>query len=142
MHPGLTSTTNLQYATLSVAYRHNHLPNKARLKVRKFQMPKPPSCIGEQILDHFTDSSFSPPHRKSLCNFSNLFTILTGIGNRDKKYVERLDKAVLISVSLPPFDKIHFLPTHQFPSHFLNNVIPNGGRLVRRPQRNTQVFHS
>ena len=81
MHPCLTSTTNLQYASLSVAYRHNHLPNNARLKVSKFWMPKPPPCLDKQILVHFTKwnlgSSFSPPHRKSHCSFSNLFATLT-----------------------------------------------------------------
>jgi hypothetical protein len=54
-----------------------------------FVKPKPPYCIGEQIVDHLTrwnlNSSLKPPHGKSLCSFSIPFATSKGIGKKEKE---------------------------------------------------------
>jgi hypothetical protein len=118
--PYFASTSNLHRASLWCAKRHNHFPNKDWLKILKFLMPKPPSKIGEQTVDQLTrwylNSSPRPPHKKSQCNFSIQLTRLDGIGNKERKYVGRLDKVLFIRVTLPPLDRcIHF----QLASHLV-----------------------
>ncbi|KAG6678653.1 hypothetical protein I3842_14G091900 [Carya illinoinensis] len=63
--------------------------------------------MGLHTFSHLTrwhlNSSPIPPHKKSRYNFSMRSATLAGIGNKDKKYVSRLDSVLFIKVILPPF---------------------------------------
>ncbi|KAG2664287.1 hypothetical protein I3760_16G075100 [Carya illinoinensis] len=107
--PTRSAITDLHKASLSCWYRHNHFPNRALLNSVKLRNPKPPPENGVQTFDQLTkwnlNSSPQPLHKKSRCSFSRRLAIFVGSGYKDIKYVGRLAKVVLISVSLPPLDK-------------------------------------
>jgi len=105
----LESTTTLHLTSLSVPYRQNHLPRRARLNIRKFLISNPPSKIGAQTLAQLTrwylNSLPIPPYKKSHWSFSIGLATQAGMGKRDKNYVGRSERVLLIRVTLPPFDK-------------------------------------
>jgi hypothetical protein len=113
------------------------------LNILKFQMPKPPSEIGEQTFDQLTkwnlNSSPKPPHKKSRWSFSIRFATLEGIGKRDNKYAGRLERVFFIRITLPPLDRyIRFQLTNRL--NLSNTTIPNRLGLKRGPQRKTKVL--
>jgi hypothetical protein len=147
--PYLKSTTFLQKASLFKAYLHNHLPIKALLNITIFLTPSPLETFEEQIVRQLTkwnlNSSPIPPQRKSLWSFSKRFVTPTGIGKRDRKYVGKLERELLIKVNLSPLDKHNlFYPAnlasifsimlfHIWASLYL---APNG-----RPKNTSQLLH-
>ena len=116
--PYFASITFLQRASLSVPYLHNCLPNKAKLSRPSRQIPKPPFFIGIQTLAHSIRGILGasiPLQRKSLCSFSIRLATFTRTGQRERKKVGKLDKVLLIRVTLPPLDKyIIFHPVKRF----------------------------
>ena len=86
--PYFLSTTFLQKSFLSIAYLHNHFPNKALLKRTKSWVPSPPFWTGAEIVVRLTKWNLKlisyPSLQKPLCNFSICLETLIGIGNKDK----------------------------------------------------------
>ena len=52
--PIFSSITLLHKASVSKPYLHNHLPNKAELKLPNHLIPNPPTCKGLQTLAQLT----------------------------------------------------------------------------------------
>ena len=137
--PYFAPMTLLQRASFSTPYRHNHFANKAELNLFKQRMPNPPFFTGLQTLDQFTkwnlQSSLIPVQRKSLCKLSIILATLTRIGRRERKYVGKLERVLLIRVTLPPLDKYNFFQPASLRSIFSKigfqivlslKVAPNG----------------
>ena len=107
--PYFASITLLHNAFVSNPYLHNHLPNKAELKLLNHLIPSPPTCIGLQTLAYFTmcnlESPLIPLQRKSLCNFSMRLATFPSTGSMERKYVGKEEIILLIRVTLPHFHK-------------------------------------
>ena len=87
--PYFASITLLHNAFVSNPYLHNHLPNKAELKLLNHLIPSPPTCIGLQTLAYFTmcnlESPLIPLQRKSLYNFSMRLATFPSTGSMERK---------------------------------------------------------
>jgi hypothetical protein len=62
------------------------------------------------------------------------------MGQTDKKYIRRLERVLLIRVTLPPLDKYNIFPTSQAMLHLNHDTIPDRLSLVTRPKRHTKVL--
>jgi hypothetical protein len=90
----------------------------------------------------FYPLTHSTPKKISLY-FINTEGHIHRIGNRDRKYVGKLDKVLLINVSLPPFDKYKLC----HPFNLLCNLISIGSQMafdkyIRDPFKKNSILHS
>lgn len=74
---------------------HNYLLSKAFFPSSIFPISNPPSYLEQETLSKFT--------------LSNLFATITGMENKDKKYIGKLYETNWISVDLPPWERKAFI---------------------------------
>lgn len=127
--PYFGSITSLHNEFPSFEYLHSHFLNNAFLNILKFCSPKPSFTIGKLTFCQLTRwnlfSSPIPPQKKGLKIFSIRFATPTDNANKERQYVGRLKRVLLIRVNLPPFDRYsRFQPNNLF-SNLLYNTVPN-----------------
>jgi hypothetical protein len=122
----LISTTDLQKASLSVVYHHNHFLRRARLNWIRFLTHNSFDFIGVQFFYQFTkwnlNSLSNPPYRKSVRSFSSLLATPTKIGKRNKNHVGCLEIVFFYQSQPASLRQIKHLSACQTMFHFLNNV--------------------
>ena len=98
----------LHNTSLSIPNIHNHFPNKASLKHLKLLIARPPKLGRSTNLKPLYQmeivSQTTPKKlRKVHWSCSIRLATTTGIGNKDRKWVGKLDRVLLIfKVTVPP----------------------------------------
>lgn len=107
--PSYESIITLRKAFFLFKYNQSHFRNSARLKKIKFQLLSPHLGTWGAYFDHHLTrwnlySSHFPSQRMPLYIFSIWLTTLVCSGNKDMKYVGKLEIILLINVILPQLD--------------------------------------